>query len=200
MEALEQDRGQNLSEPPLKPGGPNNTSALKVVISKLIEIAKYKDSPTRIALGMALGIFIGILPIMGIQMAVVSLCAIPLRANLKSAIAGVWISNPITVVPIYYANYLFGLLFVPGREISREHFQEIIDTAAEWNWSEVGDSLMRILDISSNILLPLWLGSAILAAVFCVPTYFFTLKLVSTYRGRGRGHHKTSTDSGNRVE
>ena len=47
------------------------------------KLAREKDPPERVALGLALGIFVGFLPIMGIQMAVVSLFALPLRANLK---------------------------------------------------------------------------------------------------------------------
>ena len=160
-------------------------SPWKRFVANLFEIATHKDSPPRIAMGMGLGIFIGILPIMGIQMAVVSLLAIPFRANLKTALAAVWISNPITFLPMYYANYRFGVIFTPTREINRARFHKLLSTAAEWDWSEMGDSFMRILEIGSDILIPLWLGSFILATLLSVPTYFATLKLVGSYRKPG---------------
>ena len=114
------------------PAKPKSKSLLRRFVSKLIEIARQKDTPHRIGLGMALGIFVGILPIMGIQMTVVAIIALPLRGNLKAAVAGVWISNPITFIPMYWGYYQFGLLFFPSRAITWEKFGEIIASAASW--------------------------------------------------------------------
>jgi uncharacterized protein (DUF2062 family) len=154
------------------------------VIAKLVAIARQKDTPHRIALGMALGIFVGILPIMGIQMTVVALIALPLRGNLKAAIAGVWISNPITFIPMYWGYYQFGLLFFPSRAISWEEFGELMELASNWSWSEISKSLERIMDLGADILIPMWTGATILAVVFGIPTYFVTRSLVIRYRAR----------------
>jgi uncharacterized protein (DUF2062 family) len=159
-------------------------SSLRRAWVGIYKLARQKDPPERIALGLALGIFIGFLPIMGIQMAVVSIFALPLRANLKAAIAGVWISNPITVIPLYYANYRFGLLFLPAREADRETFGAAIERASDWDWSDIWGSLCNLFDFGADILGPLWLGSAILGVVFGVPTYFATKRLVIRYRAR----------------
>ena len=152
--------------------------------SKLIEIAREKDPPHRVALGLGLGIFVGLLPIMGIQMAVVTLFALPLRGNLKAAIAGVWISNPITFLPMYWGYYRFGLLFTPNRRIDMGEFTKVVTEAAQWDWSEITLSLQRSIDLGSDILTPLWIGSVILATGLCIPTYFVTYKLVIKYRAR----------------
>ena len=153
---------------------------------KLVEIVKQKDPPHKIALGMALGIFIGLLPIMGIQMAVVTAFALPFRGNLKAAIAGVWISNPITFIPMYWGYYQFGLLFTPSRQIDREQFSGIVSAAFEWSWTEISLSVNRIMDMGADILIPMWIGSTILAVVFGVLTYFVTYRLVVKYRLRRR--------------
>ena len=159
-------------------------SLLKRFAKKIIEIAKQKDSPHRIALGMALGIFIGILPIMGIQMTVVALIALPLRGNLKAAVAGVWISNPITFLPMYWGYYKFGLLFFPSRAVTLAEFKEIILIATQWNWSAIEESTDRIFAMGADILVPMWTGATILAFVFGIPTYFFTKRFVIVYRER----------------
>ncbi len=151
--------------------------------TKLIAIFRQKDTPHRIGLGMALGIFIGILPIMGIQMTVVTLIALPLRGNLKAAIAGVWISNPITFLPMYWGYYKFGLLFFPSRALAWDQFVEIIE-ASDWRWTEVTASMMRILHLGADILIPMWTGATILAVVFGIPTYFVTRSLVIRFRAR----------------
>lgn len=160
------------------------TSLLSRGIAKLIAILKQKDTPHRIALGMALGIFIGILPIMGIQMTVVTLIALPLRGNLKAAIAAVWISNPVTFLPMYFGYYQFGLLFFPSRDLTWEQFRQIIAMAGEWDWSAIGESTKRILALGADILIPMWTGAAILAVVFGIPSYFVTRALVVRYRAR----------------
>jgi uncharacterized protein len=167
----------------------NGTSApekgfLRRVLAKLIELARQKDTPHRIGLGLALGIFVGFLPIMGIQMAVVSVFALPLRGNLKAAIAGVWISNPITFLPMYFGYYKFGLLFFPSREISLAQFSVMINKVAPSGWKDLIDAMLRMLDLGADILIPMWAGSFILAFVFGIPTYFLTRRFVEKYRAR----------------
>ena len=60
-----------------------------------------------IARGLAIGMFSSMLPI-PFQMILAALCSIALRANAPVAIAAVWISNPLTWVPVYTGNYLLG--------------------------------------------------------------------------------------------
>ncbi len=150
--------------------------------ARLIAVLRQKDTPHRIALGLAMGIFIGLLPIMGIQMAVVAILALPFHGNLKAAIAGVWISNPITFLPMYWGYYQFGLIFSSTPEVGWERFQGIISEAAEWNWMSISESMNRIVDIGVDILVPMWIGSAILAVTIGVPTYFVTHRFVVKYR------------------
>ncbi|MCP4603106.1 MAG: DUF2062 domain-containing protein [Proteobacteria bacterium] len=159
-------------------------SPIRRGVDKLIAIVRQKDTPHRIALGMAFGIFIGLLPIMGIQMAVVAILALPFRGNLKAAIAGVWISNPITFIPMYWGYYRFGLLFTPARQIGREKFQGVITDAADWGLTEMYRGINQIIDLGTDILIPLWLGSTILAVAFGIPTYFVTYWFVVKYRTR----------------
>lgn len=163
---------------------PRKKGLLGRLLGKLLEIAKEKDPPHKIALGLALGIFIGFLPIMGIQMATATLLALPLRANLKAANAGVWISNPITFIPLYYVNYLLGLQLFPGHEVSWGEFRMVMSEASDWSWTALKESVSNLLDLGSDIMLPLWTGSAILAVVLGVATYFVSYYFVVGYRTR----------------
>jgi uncharacterized protein len=67
-----------------------------------------------IAGGAALGLFIGFMPIVGQMMAAAAL-AILFRVNLPIAISAVWVSNPVTMVPMYFFSYKLGawILQVP---------------------------------------------------------------------------------------
>lgn len=67
-----------------------------------------------VASGLALGLFIGFMPIFG-QMLIAAALAIILRVNLPVAVMGCWISNPITFAPIFFFTYKLGawILQVP---------------------------------------------------------------------------------------
>ena len=56
-----------------------------------------------------LGMWIAMLPIVSIQMFVVFILAILVRANLPLIVALQWISNPFTMGPIYFADYKIGM-------------------------------------------------------------------------------------------
>jgi len=76
---------------------------------------RQEGSPAHQARGLALGVFIGCLPIFGLQMLVGAGLAGPLRGNRLLAVAGTWISNPVTNLPMFWLNYQLGsLLMGPG--------------------------------------------------------------------------------------
>jgi uncharacterized protein len=60
-----------------------------------------------VALGVALGVFFGLLiPIA--QIPITAAAAVILRANLPIAAASTFVTNPITFAPVYYAAYQLG--------------------------------------------------------------------------------------------
>jgi uncharacterized protein (DUF2062 family) len=76
---------------------------------------RQEDSPGHLARGLALGVFIGCLPIFGFQMLLGAGLAGPIRGNRILAVAGTWISNPVTNLPLFWLNYQLGtLLMGPG--------------------------------------------------------------------------------------
>jgi uncharacterized protein (DUF2062 family) len=79
-----------------------------------------------IAGGVALGLFIGFMPILG-QMFVAAALAIFFRVNLPVATMAVWVSNPITVAPMFFCAYKLGasILQVPVGQYT---------FALSWDW------------------------------------------------------------------
>jgi len=69
---------------------------------------KLRGQPREIALGFALGIFIGMSPTYGLQIALGVFLAALFKWNKFSAVVGVWISNPITAPFIYGSTYYLG--------------------------------------------------------------------------------------------
>lgn len=62
----------------------------------------------------AIGLFWTFIP-MPFQMVAAAFCALRLNANLPLSVVTVWISNPVTMPPIFYSQYLLGawLLDIP---------------------------------------------------------------------------------------
>lgn len=135
------------------------------------------DTPHRIALGVAIGIFITWTPTIGVQMALIVAISALFRANKFVGVPFAWISTPFTAVPIYYPSYRLGcwLLRKEADPVST------ISDAAQltggwldrtWEWAQ---AIM-------SIFWELWLGSLIVALVLGFITYFVIYFLVVNYR------------------
>lgn len=131
-----------------------------------------KSSPERIAGGLALGIFVGLTPTFGVQMVLVSFAAMLLRVNLFAALIGVYITNPVTVLPIYLFNYRVGayLLGVPP-----VHVRNLRHVLGEGPW-------YSIFGLSVNFLTTLWIGSLIVAIPTTILSYVLMLRFVHQSR------------------
>lgn len=128
----------------------------------LIRLVRLRAMPNDIAKGMALGLFIGMTPTFGFQMAIALAFAVLLKENKIAALIGVWITNPITAPIIYGLEYEVGraLLGLPRPEI-RVLFT--YDSLAELGW---------------NVILPLSFGSLIFGVVVASVGYAVTLRMV----------------------
>ncbi|GLS26453.1 DUF2062 domain-containing protein [Marinibactrum halimedae] len=80
------------------------------------------------------GIFIAFLPIPG-QMILAAVASIIFHCNLPITVALVWISNPITMAPLFFATYKFGTWLL-GTPIEEFHF--------EMSWSWLREEVMTI--------------------------------------------------------
>ncbi|QCU90352.1 DUF2062 domain-containing protein [Thiomicrorhabdus sediminis] len=90
------------------------------------------------------------------QMITAAISAVLFRANLPLSVALVWISNPITMGPIFYFNYLVGT-WILGTEAEEELGFEL-----SWNW---------IIHTLGDLWLPLYLGSAVVGIALGILAY-----------------------------
>lgn len=143
--------------------------------------------PHDIAFGLALGIFVGFLPIMGIQMAVAGLICLPFRrANKPAAVAGVWITNPLTVIPIYAFIYWVGTFFYPADHLVTPS-TIMAKMRAVLELEGFVAQTKGFLALGADIFLPMCIGGAVVGIIAMIPTYFITKKSISVYRRRKAG-------------
>ncbi len=142
------------------------------------------DPPHRLALGFAIGVFITLTPTMGFQMALVVFFAWIFRANKVVGVPLVWITNPATMVPIYYPMYYVGKVLLGHESIGWEWWKELGRQPPTHGWWETA---MFYWNKMMEIAAPLWLGCVLVGGALAVLSYFVVYYLVSAYRLRRWG-------------
>lgn len=126
-----------------------------------------------IALGMALGIFFGLLiPVAQIPFS--ASVAVLMRANLPMAVASTLVTNPVTFGPVYYGAYRLGEFVLGKRAVSDrqaviilEKVEPATDVARDWR-----DRMRIWFDYLRTVGKPLALGLAIVATISGIAVYF----------------------------
>lgn len=119
-----------------------------------------------LALGMALGVFFGLLVPLA-QIPLSAAAAVALRANVPAAVVSTLVTNPVTFGPLYYAAWRLGsaLLGDPA-EAPSVPIAAAQESSTEESWW--AQARRRILGFGK----PLMLGLAIMATAVGIATYF----------------------------
>jgi uncharacterized protein (DUF2062 family) len=152
-------------------------------------VTRLRSTPHAIAGGLALGIFVSLTPTVGIQFFIVVIVASILNLNRAAAIIPIWITNPVTIAPIYTFNYWVGLQFVDGPPVKQvsELFLEISKSMAKMQFWEIKEQFKVILHTGKEVILPLTVGSVLVGLVCGAITWslsLYLLKFLSTRRRR----------------
>ncbi len=159
------------------------------IMSRLFEnkyvqrILHINDTPEAIALGAAVGMFLGMTPTVGIQMVLMVIVGTVIRANRIAGVAMVYISNPFTVLPIYWLDYLVGSTLLDSRSLTYDGFRETCKVfMSEWSIAGLWPATLGFMSAQTDIAVALVVGGVVLGAVFAIPVYPLTLQLVLAYR------------------
>lgn len=87
----------------------------------------------KIALGAAVGLAAGVIPL-PIQMGVAVLLAIACRCNVAAAVAATWLTNPLTLVPIWGLALWLGTLVVGTGDVGQAPAVLALDWSAPTTW------------------------------------------------------------------
>ncbi|MCK5877790.1 MAG: DUF2062 domain-containing protein [Candidatus Marithrix sp.] len=133
--------------------------------------------------GMAVGLFIAFIPL-PMQMLLAVAAAIWLKVNLPLSVSLVWITNPVTMPPIFYFAYQLGALIlgIPTMETN-------FSFSPEW-----------LLYTLGNLLQPLLLGCLVLGTVSAAIGYLAVnflwrlqvIKLWKERRNRKPSYHQSN--------
>jgi len=136
--------------------------------SMLKQVLHLRESPQQTALAFAIGVFIGFSPAYGFHTVMVLICAWALRLNFLALMAGAFLNNPWTVVPILGATYWVGALLL-GRSES-----------PSFDWDDV--SFGAIYEQVMPYAMPFFLGGFVLSLLGAALAYPLAYYFVAKYR------------------
>ncbi len=135
----------------------------------------FHGTPKQVALGLAVGVFVAFTPSLGMQMIVAAVLATVLYANRAAAVAAVWITNPLTVLPVYVLTYRVGCYMTPGTNpinIRRRLLSVLVDEEGEWLYA--AEQVRELFSLGTDVLVPLTVGGLVVGLAAGALAYVLT--------------------------
>ncbi|MCL2162206.1 MAG: DUF2062 domain-containing protein [Betaproteobacteria bacterium] len=143
---------------------------LKRVIRYLtLRLMRINATPHYIALGLAVGVFAGLLPILPFQIVTAVGLAFVVRGSKIAAALGTWVSNPLNWVPLYMLSYYIGHAVLPFDIPPFTTFQLEMAEMVELGWMFF--AVMMV-------------GGLVVATPSAIVSYFVALKGIRAYQAR----------------
>ena len=135
-----------------------------------LRIIRLRGHPHELALGLAFGICIGMMPIIPFHMILAVAVAIAFGASKITAAAGTWICNPVTVYPIYKYCYKIGIAILDFDH----HTRLLLPVTEAIGQGEYLKAMQTILSGGGMAVATFMLGGIVLGLIFSVPSYYLS--------------------------
>ena len=143
------------------------------------KVKSLQGDPHYVALGMAIGVFVGVTPTVPLHTAIALALAFLFKASKPAAAIGVWFGNPLTIPAFYYGSYKIGMLLL-------RHQAPL---------SGLQPGIHEMLKMGLDVTISMILGGAILGILPAVTAYFITLKLSRKIRLRRLSSNSDGLDA-----
>ena len=141
-----------------------------------LRLLRLRGTPQTMARGWASGVFAGFFPLFGVQTIIGVLLASLMRGNKLVAVAGTWVSNPLTYIPIYVFNFQVGKLLLGGEDLATNDI----------NWK----SFSELLELGFSFIFTLFTGCFVVGFIAGLVTYFLSLWLTVRWRNSRQKRRK----------
>ncbi len=145
------------------------------------------EEPSRLAMGMAVGVFIGVTPFYGLHTLLALVVAFVFRLNKAATITGTWLNLPWFAPFVYGFSLKLGEAILSGNfHISRVNVSELAEVAGAYLWANpyqhAGDFWRLLWDMLFVASKPLFVGTTVVGLVLATVTYVVTLEAVREVR------------------
>lgn len=152
-----------------------------------LRFVRLKGDPRSLALGTAIGVFVGLTPTMPLHTIIIFLLAFLTRTSVIAAIlVSMIVCNPLTYIPIYYLSTIIGNALTPY-ELNWEKVQAVVDGLS--TSQGFFHSFNLLAGLGQETVVVLLVGGAIFAFPFAVVSYYFALRIFVKIRAKRQAKH-----------
>jgi uncharacterized protein (DUF2062 family) len=144
-----------------------------------LRLTRLRGEPHELALGMALGIFSGMLPIMPFQIALAITLALFFKVSKITAALGTWVTNPLNWYFMYLYSYKIGAS-VLGLPKGNGVISSVMASIRQGEEALV--VIGKIAGAGGSIVAAFLLGGIIMGFIAAIPSYFIFLRLFQLIR------------------
>ena len=150
----------------------------RALAGRLRAVLRLDDPPSRIALALAVGVFISCTPFYGLQTLLSLGVATVFRLNKAATVTGTWLNLP------WFAPFVYGLALHVGGLIVPD--PRGVDAAAVAELLRTSSSLSatNVIQLLRDVSVALLIGTSIVGAVAGVATYVVAFVLLRRRRAR----------------
>lgn len=134
-----------------------------------LRLVRIQATPHKIAIGLAAGVFVGLLPVLPFQTVLAIGLAFLVRGSKIAAALGTWVSNPLNWIPVYMMFYVVGKAVVPF-------------DVPPFNPSQL--EMAEMIEMGWKFFTVMMIGGLAVAIPSAVVSYFVALKGIEAYRAR----------------
>lgn len=139
-----------------------------------LRFIRLRGEPHELALGLAFGIFTGMMPIMPFQSALAVALALIFKGSKITALIGTWVSNPLNWYFVYYYSYRIGASLM-GLSMKSGIFPSVMRSLHE------GENVFivfgKILGAGGTIIFAFLFGGFLMGSIAAMPSYFLFFKI-----------------------
>lgn len=145
-----------------------------------LKLLRLRGTPQSIAMGAAIGVFIGLTPTIPFHTITILAISVVTRTSLIAAlITSVVVCNPLTYIAIYYFSLLLGNLVTPFA-LNWEKIKSVLNVVLSDGSLEA--RIQPLLSVGYEATIVMLVGGTVLALPFAILTYYSCLFLVISYR------------------
>ena len=144
-----------------------------------LRFIRLRGEPHELALGIAFGIFAGMMPIMPFQIALAVTLALLFKGSKITAALGTWVSNPLNWYFLYFYSYKIGasILGIAGKS---KIFSSVM--ASMRQGEEAMAIIAKIAGAGGSMAAAFVVGGLIMGFAAAAPSYFIFLRLFQLIR------------------
>lgn len=133
------------------------------------QILRVDDTPHRLALTFAIGVFLGISPFIGLHTVIALAVAWIFRLNKVVVLSGAFINNPWSIIPIYTFSTWIGTVII-GTDLGI--------TDVDWHKVTLGTFVSDL----GHLIIPFIVGTTVVGIFFAAVSYIIVRNTAETYR------------------